>query len=140
MNRENPIFRYLLLLIIDCMILLAFVSCRTPQLPTLPNASEKTNDSIRTELRIDTIYQDRWHKEYAKGDTVYIHDSIDRWRVREVYIHDSINNSRIDTIYKAVQVEKPYKQFLVNSGIALWIIIILIVLAIVAGLFIKFAK
>ena len=140
MNRENPILKHLLLLIIGCMILLAFVSCRTPQLPTLPGTSDKTHDSIRTEYVHDSVYIDRWHKEIAKGDTVFIHDSIDRWHNKYVYIHDSIDNSRIDTIYQTVQVEKQYKQFLVNSGIALWIIIILIVLAIVAGLFIKFAK
>jgi hypothetical protein len=141
MNRQNPIFKYLLLLIIGCLIILACVGCKTPQLPTLPtNAHRDSNDSIRTELRIDTIYQDRWHKEYQKGDTTFIHDSIDRWHKKYVYIHDSIDNSRIDTIYQPVPVEKKGSAFLRNSGIALWVIIGLILLAVIAGIFVKFAK
>ena len=140
MNRQNPILIHLLLLIIGCMISLAFVGCNSvaPALPT--NTSSRTSDSVRTELRIDTIYQDRWHKEYQKGDTVFIHDSIDRWHNKYVYIHDSIDNSRTDTIYRKIQVEKKGSAFLRNSGIALWVIIGLILLAVIAGIFVKFAK
>jgi hypothetical protein len=131
-------------LTIAVILIIAAVACnsctRVPASVVLPNVHNTDSDKTRTEYVHDTAYVDRWHKEYIKGDTVYKHDSIDRWRNRYVYIHDSIDNSRIDTIYQTVQVEKPYKQFLVNSGVALWIIIILIVLAIVAGLFIKFAK
>ena len=130
----NKIIGYIAVLIIA-------VSCtRVPASVVLPNVHSHAHDSVRTEYVHDSIYIDRWHREYVQGDTVYMHDSIDRWHNRYVYIHDSIDNSRIDTIYQTVQVEKPYKQFLVNSGIALWIIIILIVLTIVAGIFIKFAK
>ena len=115
-------------MIIGGMILLAFVSCKTPQLPTLPNSSDRSHDSVRTELRIDTIYKDRWHKEYQKGDTIFIHDSIDRWRVRYVYIHDSIDNSRTDTIYQKVEIEKKGSEFLRMSGIAFWILIVAMIL------------
>lgn len=139
MQRNNPIFKYLLLLIIGGMILLAFVSCKTPQLPTLPNSSDRSHDSVRTELRIDTIYQDRWHKEIQKGDTIFIHDSIDRWRVRYVYIHDSIDNSRTDTIYQTVEIEKKGSEFLRMSGIAFWILIAAITILVVT-LFIVFRK
>ena len=75
-----------------------------------------------------------------RGDTCFIHDSIDRWRIRDVYIHDSIDNSRIDTIYQTVQVDKEYKAFLVRSGVALWIIIALLIVAVIVGIIIKFAK
>lgn len=123
------------------LILCAFlVSCKTPQLPTLPNSSDRSHDSVRTELRIDTIYQDRWHKEYQKGDTLYIHDSIDRWRVREVYIHDSIDNSRCDTIINTVEVEKPYKEFLVRSGVAFWILLVFVIVCIGAGITLKIKR
>lgn len=140
MNRQNPILIHLLPLIVGCMIVLAFVGCKsvTPAVPT--NTSNRTSDSVRTELRIDTIYQDRWHKEYQKGDTVYIHDSIDRWHNKYVYIHDSIDNSRTDTIYQPVEIEKKGSAFLRNSGIALWVIIGLILLAVIGGIFVKFAK
>ena len=46
----------------------------------------------------DSTYIDRWHTEYQKGDTVYIHDSIDRWH--SVKMHD--------TIYRSKEVPKPY--------------------------------
>ena len=135
MKRNNPIFPILIALII------AFVGCRTQQHPpVLNNAHVREGDSVRTELRIDTIYRDRWHREYMQGDTFVIHDSIDRWRVREVYIHDSIDNSRIDTIYQTVEVEKQYKAFLVRSGVALWIILALLIVAVIVGIVIKFAK
>ena len=141
MSRQNPILQYLLLLIIGCMILLAFVGCKSmPQFPTPSGTHESSRDSIRTELRIDTVYQDRWHKEYVKGDTVFIHDSIDRWRIHEVYIHDSIDISRIDTIYQKVEVERKGDAFLRNSGIALWVILAIIFLAVIVGIVLKFAK
>ena len=141
MSRQNPILKYLLLLIIGCMILLAFIGCKSmPQLPTPSGTHESSRDSIRTELRIDTIYQDRWHNVYMKGDTVFVHDSIDRWRIHEVYIHDSIDNSRIDTVYQKIEIEKQGSVFLRNSGIALWVILAIIFLAVIVGIVLKFAK
>ena len=129
-NRPEVVHPFrLLALIILIMTVLAFVGCKSPQLPTLPVAVHSNNDSIRKELRIDTIYQDRWHTKYQKGDTVFIHDSIDRW-----------HNSRTDTIYKPVPVEKQYKSFLVNSGVALWVIVTLFVLSVIIGIVIKIAK
>ena len=122
------------------IVLALLVGCKsvTPAIPT--NSHESSCDSIRTETRIDTIYRDRWHTEYMRGDTLIIHDSIDRWRIREVYIHDSIDNSRIDTIYQTVQVEKKGSAFLRNSGIALWVLITLFVVAVIIGIVLKFAK
>lgn len=140
MQRNNPIFKYLLLLIIGCMIALAFVGCKTPQLPTLPNSSDRSHDSVRTEYVHDSVYIDRWHTQYMKGDTCYIHDSIDRWRNKYVYIHDSIDNSRTDTIYQKVEIEKKGSAFLRNSGIALWVLIALFVVAVIIGIVLKFAK
>lgn len=141
MNRENPIFIQMVIVLFLGMILLDFVGCKTPQLPTLPtNTHKDSHDSIRTEYVHDSVYIDRWHTQYMKGDTCYIHDSIDRWHNKYVYIHDSIDNSRTDTIYRQIQVEKKGSAFLRNSGIALWVIIGLILLAVIAGIFVKFAK
>ena len=137
MSKQNPILQHLLILIIAGMILLAFVGCKSVQLPTLPNTSHTNRDSIRTELRIDTIYQDRWHKEIQKGDTIWIHDSIDRWRTRYIYIHDSIDNSRTDTIYQTVEIEKPGSAFLESSGVAFWCLITVTVLITIIGFILK---
>lgn len=140
MNRENPIFIQMVIVLFLSMILLAFVGCKTPQLPTLPSSSERSRDSIRTEYVHDSVYIDRWHREIQKGDTVYVHDSIDRWRNKYVYIHDSIDNSRTDTIYQQVVVEKSGSAFLRNSGIALWVLIAILVVAVIIGIVLKFAK
>ena len=141
-NRPGvPNLFHVLGLIVLGMILLALVGCKTPQLPTTPtNAHRDSSDSIRTELRIDTIYRDSWHKEYQKGNTVFIHDSIDRWHIKYVYIHDSIDNSRVDTIYKPVLVEKEGSAFLRNSGIALWVLIGIFLVAVIIGIVLKFAR
>ena len=141
MRLNNNIFKYLLYLIAWIMIILAFVSCKGTQLPTLPtNTHKDSHDSIRTEYVHDSVYIDRWHTQYMKGDTCYIHDSIDRWRNKYVYIHDSICNSRIDTVYQKVEIEKKGSAFLRNSGIALWVLIALFVIAVIIGIVLKFAR
>jgi hypothetical protein len=141
MQRHNSnIWQWIIAAAFICCLLLACAGCKTPT-PSLPtNSHRDTNDSTRKELRIDTIYQDRWYKEYQKGDTVFVHDSIDRWRNKYVYIHDSINNTRTDTIYQQIQVEKKGGAFLRNSGIALWILIALFIASVIIGIIIKFAK
>ena len=121
------------------MILLAFVGCNGSK-PLASGSSHEKNDSVRTEYRIDTIYRDRVRKEYMRGDTFFIHDSIDRWKIREVYIHDSIDKTRIDTIYRTVEVEKKGSAFWKGSGIAFWILLGILVLGVAIGLIIKFAK
>lgn len=140
-NRPGvPNLFYVLGMIVLGMILLAMVGCKTPQLPTPPNSSDRSHDSIRTEYVHDSVYIDRWHTQYMKGDTCYIHDSIDRWRNKYVYIHDSIDNSRIDTVYQKVEIEKKGSAFLQNSGIALWVLIALFVVAVIIGIVLKFTK
>lgn len=140
MQRNKRIFIYLLILLVGWFVAVSFMSCKTPQLPTLPNSSDRSRDSVRTEYVHDSVYIDRWHKEIQKGDTCYIHDSIDRWRNKYVYIHDSIDNSRTDTIYQKVEIEKKGSAFLRNSGIALWVLIALFVVAVIIGIVLKFAK
>ena len=119
-------------------IALACVSCR--QIQPVVGTHNEQNDSIRTEYRIDTLIVDRWHTIVHKGDTVYIHDSIDRWRIKHdsIYAYKYINNT--DTIINTVTVVDKGSQFLRNSGIALWVLLALLLLAVIAGIIIKFAK
>lgn len=136
----NP-FRIVLLIIAGC-ILLAFVGCRAQRTTTLPEPNAHNRDSVRIEYRHDSIYTDRWHTQYVKGDTVYIHDSI--WRDRFLKIHDTLRINNTDTIYQPVEVpvvqEVDRSPFLRNSGIALWVIVALLLLSVIAGIVIKFAK
>lgn len=70
------------------------IACKTQQLQTVP----QTHDSVRVqmEVRVDSIWRDRWHTEYVKGDTVHIFDSVyvDRFRWRDrvdsIAVHDTI--------------------------------------------------
>lgn len=123
------------------LVLVILASCKASA-PVVPptNVSQHDSDSVRTEYVQDSIYIDRWHTQYVKGDTVYIHDSIfkDRWHNRD--IRDSIYINNTDTIYKTVTVEKKGSAFLRNSGIALWVIIALLIIAVIVGIVLKFAK
>lgn len=120
------------------ILLALLVSCRTIQ-PVVGTHSEQS-DSIRTEYRIDSFYVDRWHTIWTKGDTVYIHDSIDRWRTRHdsIYVYKYINTT--DTIVQPVEIEKQGAAFWRGSGIAFWVLLGMLVLGITIGLIIKFAK
>lgn len=140
MNRQNPILLHLVFVIVLLMIAFALAACRTTQPVAIPQIHERETDSVRTEYVHDSTHIDRWHTITIKGDTVLIHDSIDRWHDRFVYIHDSIDNSRIDTISQIVEIEKPQSIFLRNSGIALWVIIGVLILGVIIGIVIKFAK
>lgn len=55
---------------------------------------------------VDTFYTDRWHTEYSKGDTIYIHDSIDRWHTRNNEVHDTLMFTDTITTTEYVEVEK----------------------------------
>ena len=114
------------------------VSCRTIQ-PVVGTHNEQS-DSIRVEYRHDSIYVDRYHTIWKQGDTVYIRDSIDRWRTRHdsIYAYKYINTT--DTIYQKVEVEAEGAAFWKGSGIAFWILLGMLVLGITIGLIIKFAK
>ena len=130
-------------IIITVLVIVAGVLCSCKSsAPVVPptNVSQHDRDSVRTEYVHDSIYIDRIHKEIIKGDTIIIHDSIfrDRWHNRD--IHDSIYINNTDTIYRTVTVEKKGSAFLRNSGIALWVIIALLIISVIVGIVLKFAK
>lgn len=137
MQRNNSnIWQWIIAAAFICCLLLAVSGCKTPA-PSLPTNTHN-RDSVRIEYKHDSIWNDRWHTIYTKGDTVYIHDSIciDRWHTKR----DTISKTRTDTIYQQIQVEKKGSAFLRNSGIALWILIALFVVSVIIGIIIKFAK
>lgn len=140
MTRNSNILPILFAIIFGCMILLAFIGCKTTA-PVVPGDMHDHNrDSVRTEYIHDSIFQDRWHTERIKGDTVFIHDSvrIDKWH--RLIVRDSVYINNTDTIINTVTIEKQGSAFLRNSGIALWVLIVLFVIAVIIGIVIKFAK
>lgn len=81
----------------------------------------------KTELRIDSVWRDRWHTEYTRNDTVYIHDSVwvDRLhtdvRVDTVHVRDSIPYQV--EVTREVRVRNGYDKFTARGFWALLAII-----------------
>lgn len=130
--------------IILLLFSISLFGCKAQSVVATQPSTTILSSEQHIELIHDTIYRDRYHTIEKKGDTVYIHDSvtIDRWRLETK--GDTIRIERTDTIYQEpVIIKEPAPKqstFLRNSGIALWIIISLILLSIIIGLIIKFAK
>lgn len=127
------------------IMLVCLASCRVhQQLPT--DTHFHNRDSVRTAYVYDSVYIERERKIYIKGDTVFVKDSTAAKQTSRQVIHDSVYIHTVDTIYQP----QPIKQepqalsngtlFLRNSGIALWVILSLLLLAVVLGIIIKFAR
>ena len=106
------IFRIMLTAILVALFL-SFIGCKT--LPPIIPQTQRDSIRTRTELRVDTVWRDRWHTVITKGDTVLIHDSIYfekikyRDRVDSVVIHDSIPYPV--EVKKEVRVRNGYDKF-----------------------------
>lgn len=130
--------------ILFAMLIVCLASCKVHyQLPI--NISDTRHDSIRREYVHDSIYVERDRTTYILGDTVYRIDSVTLYKEQRVVVHDSIMINRTDTIYQiphsTPETELPRgTQFLRNSGIALWVILSVLFIAIIAGIIFKLAK
>lgn len=115
-----------------CFLLLFFTGCRT-QVVAVKQTHTSDHDSIRTEYKHDSIYVDRVHNIFVKGDTVRIHDSIyvEKWRVRE--LHDSIVKVQTDSIPYVVEVEKPVAYKSGYTRFTSWFFWIVLIIAIGLG-------
>ena len=110
---------------------------------------------------LDSVSVEVWHRDVLRGDSIVAQrDSSvtirtiyrDRYITDRQSVHDTIRVHDHDTTYvykeipvevpveKIVEVEKAGNRFLHNSGIALWVLIGLFVLAVIAGIVLKFAK
>ena len=76
------------------LLLLTMVGCKalkqTVEVPVYVHDTAYLAKEVR-----DSIYIDRWHTEYQKGDTIYITDEVTK----------TVTKIKIDTAYKYV--EKP---------------------------------
>lgn len=125
------------ILTIAC-VLFFFASCRVQYVPVDHIRTEYVHDTIQ---RVDSVWRDRWHTEVTKGDTVYIRDSITDYKYKTV--DRIVEKSVTDSVDRPIPMPAEWtdtERFMYKSGIALWVIIGLILLAVIGGLFIKFAK
>ena len=77
------------------------VSCKTTERITYIHDTID-NSCIATVYKYDSVYVDKWHTMYVKGDTVWRTDSIVRYKMQ--LVHDTL----IDSMYitKEIPVEK----------------------------------
>lgn len=122
------------------VMVVCFAGCKA-YYPTTSTTDKR--DSICKVYVHDSIYVDRWRTKELKGDTVYLHDSIIRTLYQKIVQHDSVYINKCDTLYQVREVQAATKAgstFLRNSGIALWVILSLLLLSVIAGIILKFAK
>lgn len=125
------------------VLLLVLVACNTTQVIPVADSQKQKEYVSSAHIKSDTTIIERWHYIYEKKDTVYRIDSIKERICKLEYVYDTIHTS--DTIIKTQIVLKEkslssWQRFMRNSGYALWLIIILIVLVIVASLMVRFIK
>lgn len=118
----------LLLAALFAMIAL-FSGCAAQKVVTVPLNNNRDSVRVETQLRVDSVWRDRWHTEFIKGDTVHVYDSVyvDRWR----YINKTDSICVRDTISVPVEVSVPvrerngYDRF---TSWGFWILFLLLVL------------
>lgn len=149
MNKHD-VLNILATAILFAILIVCFASCKA-YYPLPSNTSTQQCDSIRTEYVHDSIYIERVRNIYTKGDTVYIHDSIFVANTSKEVKHDSIHIYHTDTIHTVYPPDNHPTStrettlskgtlFLRNSGIALWVILSILFVAIIIGITLKFAK
>ena len=130
-------------------IALVTIGCRQTRPVVLPHANVSLNDSFvyRWNFLLDTTITDHYRDIYRHKDTVYVKDSTNTIHTHFEIKGDTVYKTQVDTIYVSVEVpiEVPGKiskgnRFLINSGIALWIIAGILLIAIIIGITLKIAK
>ena len=127
------------------LCLLAGYGCKTKAIAVpVKQTHTEQNDSTHKQYRHDSIYIDRWHTKILRGDTVYIHDSIYFHNGKTLLDTVYIKNTTRDTIPSdPVIIEKPLTAnqiFLQRCGIAFWVLLVIFIIVIAIGIWIKFAK
>lgn len=107
---------------------------------------EHSNNQSHVEHTTDSTLIDRMREVITRNDTVFIHDSIYIFKLRDRYITDSIHDTlyinNTDTIRLTItnEVEKPIAPFVRKSCIALWCIIGAVVILLIIRLVWGFAS
>lgn len=91
--------------VILCALLLS--SCKTAAPIVTPPASTDST-RVRVEVRVDSVWRDRWHTQYVKGDTIFVRDSITTEKTRYIDRHDTLCVR--DSVPYLVEIPKPYRE------------------------------
>ena len=124
------------------------IGCASPR-PIIGESSNheraQSNNKSHVEHTTDSTLIDRLREVIIRNDTVFIHDSIYIYKLRDRYvtdtIHDTLYINNTDTIRLTItnEVEKPIAPFVRNSCIALWVIIGVAILALIGWIAWNFA-
>lgn len=130
------------------LLLITMIGCASSR-PIMNESStherEQSNNKTHVEHTTDSTLIDRLREVITRNDTVFIHDSIYIYKLRDRQItdtvHDTLYINNTDTIRLTItnEVEKPIAPFVRNSCIALWVIIGVAILALVGWVWFSFA-
>lgn len=115
---------YLLSLI---LLLLLLSSCRVRYV-AMPEVHQRDSLRVSNTHRYDSIFTDRWHFLFQRGDTVFKTDSVYVEKIHEVEVHDTVTNTTRDSVPYPVEVPievpTPVPRFYRNCTIGFWLIIL----------------
>lgn len=132
--------KYLLIVLLFLCVTLAGCKSVLPVV-TPHDVHSHEIDRVRTEYVHDTVTIDRLREIVRRGDTVYIHDTTTITDIRREKVRDSIYVNNTDTIYQPVERQLTGRElFYMKSGRAFWWIIGMLLVSILIGLVVKFAK
>ena len=106
---------------------------------------EQINNKSHVEYTTDSTLIDRLREVITRNDTVFIHDSIYIYKLRDQHVtdtvHDTLYINHTDTIRLTItnEVEKPIAPFVRKSCIALWVIIGVAIFALIGWIAWNFA-
>ena len=126
---------FLLIWAIFCAICLLLASCKTVK-PVVEYRDHYIHDTTQV---VDSIYQDRVHYIYTKGDTVFKTDSVFLYKYKYLdrnvveYVHDSVPYPV--EVEKYVTVRSGYDKF---CSWFFWIVVALVILYVAWWCFKKF--
>lgn len=120
----NNVFGLIVTMVLLCVVI-AMSGCKTIQV--VPEIhTEYVHDTIS---RVDSVWRDRVHTEYMRGDTVYIHDSV--WNGEYKWRDKYIEVCKTDSVPYPVEVKEyvtqnsNFAKFCMWHTIVIWIAILL---------------
>lgn len=127
--------RYFHKIVFFLAILLLGTGCRTVQV--VPESSIVNHHDTIIRYLHDSIARNFYHTVYQRGDTVFIHDSVDRIKIR--LQKDTIISLQTDTIYRTITKNKVNKwtSFLECSGYIFWGALLLLIICIIGRLLLR---
>lgn len=130
------------------LTMITMIGCASSR-PIIGESSNHERDHSNTRSHVenttDSTLIDRLREVITRNDTVFIHDSIYIYKLRDRHVtdtvHDTLYINHTDTIRQTItnEVEKPIAPFVRKSCIALWVIIGVAIFALIGWIVWNFA-